>query len=165
MRPSFVPPCAIRQLRDLTRYRRKLSAMASSERNRIQKVLEDANIKLVSVLTDIFGVSGRRLIGALLDGQNLDAPASGPTLAWPAQTEIGHQPSGDIAGPARGAMLGARPGTHDKPPILRLVAARPVWTRTTRWRRREESRWLHTPSGFLARELPQRHRSVPPARS
>ena len=73
IRASFVPPRAIRELRDLTRYRRKLSAMAASERNRIQKVLEDANIKLASVLTDVFGVSGRRLLTALLDGQTLDA--------------------------------------------------------------------------------------------
>ena len=43
--PSFVPPRATREMRDLTRYRSKLSGMASSERNRIQKVLEDANIK------------------------------------------------------------------------------------------------------------------------
>ena len=72
IRPSFVPPRATREMRDLTRYRRKLTGMASSERNCIQKVLEDANIKLASVLTDIFGVSGRRLIGALIDSQNLD---------------------------------------------------------------------------------------------
>ncbi len=73
IRPSFVPPLAIRELRDLTRYRRKLFAIATSERNRVQKVLEDANIKLASVLTDIFGVSGRRLLTALLDGQTLNA--------------------------------------------------------------------------------------------
>jgi len=53
IRPSFVPPRDIRELRDLTRYRKKLLANGAAERNRIQKVLEDANIKLGSVLTDL----------------------------------------------------------------------------------------------------------------
>jgi len=66
IRPSFVPPREIRQLRDLTRYRSKLLGNGAAERNRIQKVLEDANIKLGSVLTDVFGVSGQKMLKALI---------------------------------------------------------------------------------------------------
>src|SRR5262249_47563514 len=58
IRPSYVPPRAIAELRDLTRYRSKLLGAGASERNRIQKILETANIKLGSVLSDVFGVSG-----------------------------------------------------------------------------------------------------------
>lgn len=65
---SFIPPKPIRQLRDLTRRRRQLLGAGSSERNRIQKVLEDANVKLASVLTDLFGVSGQAMLEALLEG-------------------------------------------------------------------------------------------------
>src|SRR5438132_7852757 len=66
IRPSYVPPRAILELRDLTRYRNKLLSAGSSERNRFQKVLEDANIKLGSVLTDVFGVSGQKMLKALI---------------------------------------------------------------------------------------------------
>jgi transposase len=69
IRPSFVPPRAVRELRDLTRRRKQLLHDAASERNRVQKVLEDANIKLASVLTDLFGVSGQLMLDALLDGK------------------------------------------------------------------------------------------------
>ncbi len=69
---SFVPPRSIRELRDLTRYRRKLTQAVSSEKNRVQKVLEDANVKLSSVVSDTFGVSASRMIEAILSG-NLDA--------------------------------------------------------------------------------------------
>jgi len=65
---SFVPPQAIRELRDLTRYRRKLTQAISSEKNRVQKVLEDANVKLSSVVSDTFGVSGSRMIEAIMVG-------------------------------------------------------------------------------------------------
>lgn len=70
LRPSFVPPRPIRHLRDLLRYRRKLIESQSRERNRLLKLLESANIKLSSVATDVFGVSGRLMIEALRDGQN-----------------------------------------------------------------------------------------------
>jgi transposase len=65
---SFVPPKPIRELRDLTRYRRKLVDSRSAERNRLLKLLETANIKLASVASDVFGVSGRLMLQALLDG-------------------------------------------------------------------------------------------------
>lgn len=64
--PSFVPPEDFRNMRDLTRYRRKLVGNASSEKNRIHKILQDANIKLASCVSDLFGVSGRALLEALL---------------------------------------------------------------------------------------------------
>ena len=72
IRPSFVPPREIRELRDLTRYRRKLLANGAAERNRIQKVLEDANIKLGCVLTDVFGVSGQRMLHALSASEHIE---------------------------------------------------------------------------------------------
>lgn len=65
---SFIPPIEIRDLRDLTRYRRQLIHTRSAEVNRLQKVLEDANIKLASVATDVMGVSGRAILHALLAG-------------------------------------------------------------------------------------------------
>ena len=67
--PSFIPPRAIRELRDLTRRRKRLLGAGTRERNRVQKVLEDANVKLGNVLTDLFGVSGQLMLEALLKGQ------------------------------------------------------------------------------------------------
>jgi transposase len=69
LKPSFVPPKLIRQLRDLTRYRRKLVESRSAERNRLLKVLETANIKLSSVASDVFGVSGMLMLGKLAEGK------------------------------------------------------------------------------------------------
>lgn len=70
IKASFIPPKPIRELRDLTRYRKKLIGQLASEKNRIDKVLEDANIKLSSVATDIFGVSGMEMINELLNGNS-----------------------------------------------------------------------------------------------
>jgi transposase len=67
--PSFVPPPAIRELRDLTRQRTQLVRDRVTVVNRIQKVLEDANIKLAGVATDVLGVSGRAMIRGLIAGQ------------------------------------------------------------------------------------------------
>lgn len=69
IRPSFVPPPPIRVLRDLTRYRVALVVDQSAEKNRVEKLLEDAQIKLSVVATDIFGVSGRAMMRALIDGE------------------------------------------------------------------------------------------------
>jgi len=66
---SFVPPPAIRELRDLTRYRKRLVQTHTAEHQRIQKVLEDAGIKLDSVASDVLGVSGRAMLHALVDGE------------------------------------------------------------------------------------------------
>jgi transposase len=68
-RPSLVHPRPIRQLRDLTRYRRSLIQDRTREMQRVEKLLEDAQIKLSSVASDIFGVSGRDMMAALIAGQ------------------------------------------------------------------------------------------------
>src|SRR5213080_4336299 len=69
LRSSFVPPKSIRELRDLMRYRRKLVESQAAERNRLLKVLETANIKLANVATDVFGMSGRLMLRALIEGK------------------------------------------------------------------------------------------------
>ena len=76
---SFVPPRPIRELRDLTRYRRKLVQSTASERNRLLKLLESANIKLSSVASDVFGVSGWAMLQALVEGTQ--SPAEMAQLA------------------------------------------------------------------------------------
>jgi transposase len=69
LRPSFVPPPPIRRLRDLTRYRVDLVRVRAAEKNRVEKLLEDAGIKLSVVASDIFGVSGRDMMAALIAGE------------------------------------------------------------------------------------------------
>jgi transposase len=68
LRASFIPPVAQRELRDLTRYRSTFIRERVTLINRVQKLLEDANIKLASVASDIMGVSGRAILAALLAG-------------------------------------------------------------------------------------------------
>src|SRR5215472_6889413 len=81
IRRSLVPPKPIRELRDLVRYRRKLVQTRSSERNRLLKLLETANIKLASVASNVFGVSGmlmlRALVAGATDAKELSALARG----------------------------------------------------------------------------------------
>jgi transposase len=69
VRPSFVPPPPIRRLRDLTRRRSILLAERTREKQRVEKLLEDAGVKLSVVATDIFGKSGRAILDALISGQ------------------------------------------------------------------------------------------------
>ncbi len=69
LKGSFIPPEPIRDLRDLTRYRKSLSDERVREVNRLQKLLESANIKLSCVATDVMGVSGRAMLEALLGGK------------------------------------------------------------------------------------------------
>jgi transposase len=69
LRPSFIPSRPQRQLRDLTRYRRTLTQERTREKQRAEKLLEDAQIKLSSVISDIFGASGRAMLAALTGGQ------------------------------------------------------------------------------------------------
>jgi transposase len=69
IRPSFVPPPQIRRLRDVTRYRIDLVGVRTAEKQRVEKLLEDAQIKLSVVASDIFGVSGRQMMAALIGGQ------------------------------------------------------------------------------------------------
>ena len=66
---SFVPPAAIRELRDLTRYRKRLIQTHTAEQQRVQKILEDAGIKLDSVASDVLGVSATAMIEALIAGE------------------------------------------------------------------------------------------------
>jgi transposase len=79
LRPSFIPPPPIRELRELTRQRTQLIRDRVAVANRLQKVLEDANIKLAGVASDVLGVSGRDMIRALVAGQ--DDPAALAELA------------------------------------------------------------------------------------
>ncbi|MHB1571244.1 MAG: IS110 family RNA-guided transposase [Solirubrobacteraceae bacterium] len=68
LRGSFVPPREIRELRDLTRYRKSLISERARQANRLHKVLEDAGVKLSCVATDVLGVSGRAMLEALIAG-------------------------------------------------------------------------------------------------
>lgn len=69
LKASFIPPAPIRELRELTRYRKTLVQERASEINRLQKVLEGANLKLAAVATDILGKSGRDMLNAVVAGQ------------------------------------------------------------------------------------------------
>lgn len=68
LRPSFIPPRDLRELRLLTRYRSKLSGILAGEKNRLHKVLDDCGIRLGAVVSDIDGVSAREMVRALLEG-------------------------------------------------------------------------------------------------
>jgi transposase len=69
LHPSFIPPAPIRELRELTRYRKAPVQERTAEVNRLHKALEGANLKLAAVATDILGVSGRDMLSALLGGE------------------------------------------------------------------------------------------------
>jgi transposase len=83
IRPSFVPPPQIRRLRDVTRYRSDLVAVRTAEKQRVEKLLEDAQIKLSVVASDIFGKSGRDMLNALAAGER-----SPKALAQMARTSL-----------------------------------------------------------------------------
>src|SRR5882724_5272909 len=74
IRASFVPPRPIQELRDLTRTRRQLVREIVQHTQRLQRVLEDANVKLGSVVSDVLGLSGRRIVRALIDGETDPEP-------------------------------------------------------------------------------------------
>jgi transposase len=71
LKPSFIPPREQRELRDLTRYRRKMIEQIASEKNRVIRILEDCNIKLSSVLSDTHGVVGTKIIDKLCKNGNI----------------------------------------------------------------------------------------------
>ena len=71
LKPSFIPPCEQRELRDLTRYRKKLIQDVASNKNRIIRILEDCNVKLSSVLSDTSGITATKLINKLCDGKKV----------------------------------------------------------------------------------------------
>jgi transposase len=83
LRASFVPPPEIRRLRDLTRYRIDLVSARTAEKQRAEKLLEDAQIKLSVVASDIFGASGRAMMAALITGERNPA-----VLAQMARTSL-----------------------------------------------------------------------------
>ena len=72
VKPSFIPPKDLRELRLVSRYRRKLNAMCASEVNRLHKILDDGGIKLGGVVSDISGVSARAIVSALIAGQPIE---------------------------------------------------------------------------------------------
>jgi transposase len=109
LRASFVPPAEIRELRDLTRYRTQVIRQRADECNRIQKLLENCNIKLASVASNVLGASGRDMLKALTEG--VDSPAV-------------------LANLARGKL-------RDKIPQLE-EALRGVMSETQRWLLREQ---------------------------
>ena len=113
LRPSFIPPPPIRELRDLTRQRTQLVRERATVVNRIQKVLEDANIKLASVATDVLGASGR----AMLAGADRRARRTRPS--WPSWPRGG---CGARSPSCRQALRG--PG-HRPPPVPAADAAGP----------------------------------------
>lgn len=69
LRGSFIPPKPTRELRDLTRYKRKIIAQVAAEKNRIQKILEDANIKISSVVSSTSGATATKIINAMIAGE------------------------------------------------------------------------------------------------
>lgn len=77
LRASFIPPAPIRELREITRYRKSLVQARTSEINRAEKVLESANIKLAAVVSDLMGASGRAMMRALIAGERVPAVLAG----------------------------------------------------------------------------------------
>ena len=71
LKPSYIPPKEQRELRDLTRYRKKMIQQVASEKNRIVRILEDSNVKLSSILSDTSGVVATKLINMLCEGKNV----------------------------------------------------------------------------------------------
>ena len=69
LKGSFIPPRHIRELRDLTRYKRKVTGEITSEKNRVHKILEDANIKLSSVVSNLSGATASKIIDAMIEGE------------------------------------------------------------------------------------------------
>lgn len=73
LKGSFLPHQTVVELRDLTRRRKKLLANLAAEKNRIQKVLEVANVKIGSIISDVFGVSGQAMLSVLVEGKQISA--------------------------------------------------------------------------------------------
>jgi transposase len=111
LKPSFVPPRPQRELRDLTRQRTQLTGDRARVVNRIQKTLEDANIKLASVATDITGKSGRAILNALVEGK----------LTPPQMAELVHK-SMEAKKPALREALIGRMTSHHRFMLAQLLA-------------------------------------------
>ena len=111
IRGSFVPPAPIQELRDLTRTRKQLVREITRHTQRLQKTLEDANVKLTHVVTDILGVSGRAILAALIAGETDPERLADCTTRAPESRPRGHHRRG--ARPGDGAPpfpAGAAPG-------------------------------------------------------
>jgi hypothetical protein len=121
---SFIPDVEQRDLRDLTRYRTRLTAERSSAVNRLEKILEDANIKLSSVASDIQGVSARAILDALIAGES-DAEAMSELAHG------GHLFSGQLSMPPPTADGRTAAPRGMKGPRRRVL------NRRRRWRRRK----------------------------
>jgi transposase len=93
IRPRFLPPRPLRELRDLTRRRRQRLHDVTSERKRVAKVREDAQVKLSCVLADLFGGAGQWMWEALLDGK-ASASEIAPRAPRPAENSGTHGRSG-----------------------------------------------------------------------
>lgn len=85
---SFVPSVEQRDLRDLTRRRRRMLQEMTREKNRVHKILQDANIKLTSVVSNLFGVSGRALLTALVAQKELDAESIAAVVKGPLKQKL-----------------------------------------------------------------------------
>ncbi len=127
IRASFVPPAAIQELRDLTRTRKQLVREISQHTLRIQKVLEDANIKLASVLSDVLGRSGRAMLEAIIAGESdperLAELALGTARKKTAELRRGAARPGHAAS-SRAAPAAPRPHRRPRaPPCANVDAA------------------------------------------
>jgi transposase len=118
VRASFVPPKPIRERRDLTRYRKSLVWERAREANRLQKLLEDANIKLGDVAADVLGASGEAMLSALCEGGS-DPDA----LAETRQGQAAREAAG-AAARARGTLLGPPRAARLAPALPRRLARR-----------------------------------------
>jgi transposase len=108
IRSSFVPPAPIQELRDLTRTRKQLVREISQHSSRIQKILEDANLKLGSVLSDVLGQSGRAILEALIAGETDPGKARRPSPGHRSQET--HRTDRSAPWPHSSASLGAAQG-------------------------------------------------------
>jgi transposase len=100
IRPSYIPDLRIRQLRDLTRRRKQLVSNGAQERNRVQKILEGANIKLGNVLTDVFGLSGQLMLESA--GRQSESRRDRPIGAEKCEEENPSDPGGARRSPDAG---------------------------------------------------------------
>ena len=125
LRASFVPPKPIRELRDLTRYRKTLIADRASEANRLHKVLEDAGVKLSSVASNVLGVSGRLMLEALCQGTN-DPVALAELARGRLRSKL----------PALRRALESRFRDHHAFLVAQILAHSTTWTKRSRPARR-----------------------------
>ena len=145
LRPSFVPPRPIRRLRDLTRYRIDLVGTRTAEKNRVEKLLEDACIKLSVVASDIFGVSGRAMMAALIAGER-DPKVLAQMARSRMRTKIGRLEEGSTATSTsitgsccNGCCTVSTVSTPTSPPSTNR--SRRIWSLSRRPRRA----WMNSP--------------------